>query len=110
MKYTVNEIEEIIKADNINGDNKYGQYEDYSEVYEVLYEEQDDIKVGDLIFKFEDSGGAEGDGALKWIVFKVGDQLFKMTGYYSSWSDGEWDGELEEVKPVRVMRTEYEAV
>lgn len=60
--------------------------------------------------RFVDAGGAEGDGAQKWVVFSVGDQMFRMTGYYSSWDSDEWDGDLEEVRPKQVQVTQYEAI
>jgi hypothetical protein len=60
--------------------------------------------------EFVDSWGGEGDGAEIFVVIKVGDRYFQRTGYYSSWGESRMDGKLEEVKPVQVMRTEYESV
>jgi hypothetical protein len=53
----------------------------------------------------------EQDGSGSWgyetsTVFKVGDQLFRKTGYYQSHYGNDWDGPLREVregaKTVRV--------
>lgn len=73
--------------------------------YQLTYEVKDLPTI-----KFIAAGGGEGDGAERWVVFSVAEQLFRMNGYYSSWGDGDWDGELEEVKAVQIMRTEYEEV
>lgn len=40
-----------------------------------------------------------GDGQEMWIVFSLGDQFFRKTGYYSSWDGSSWDGALVEVEP-----------
>lgn len=54
------------------------------------------------------SFGGEGQGDDLWIVIKIGDQFFKKSGYYNSWDGGAYDGELFEVEPVQVTRTEYQ--
>lgn len=101
---TAKELQEKIN------DTEFEHESGYNDPLDALYDEEKNVVVGDLNLKYVDSGGAEGDGAEKWVVFKVGKQLFRMTGYYSSWGDDDWDGDLEEVKPKQVMRTEYEGV
>ena len=51
--------------------------------------------------------GGEGMGDQMWVVFKVGDRMFRMNGYYDSWNGGEWDGSLEEVEAREVKVTQY---
>lgn len=42
--------------------------------------------------------GFEGGGEDIWIVFLVGDQLFKLTGWYGSWDGSNWEeGDVFEV-------------
>lgn len=57
--------------------------------------------------EFVESYGGEGMGDERWIVFKVGDRMFRKNGYYSSWDGSSWDGELEEVEPREVTVTQY---
>lgn len=52
-------------------------------------------------------GGYEGGGEYMSVVFKVGDQLFRMTGSYNSWNASEWDGDLEEVESYQELVTKY---
>lgn len=96
--------------------NKYkGEYSDgLTGLADDLYNTQNkDIEysvAGLPTVKFVDAGGGEGDGAQKWVVFSVGDQMYRMTGYYSSWDSDEWDGDLEEVAPKQVEVTQYFSV
>ncbi len=103
MKYTAEDIEQkIIESDRSE--------HEYNDVLDELYWENKEVKVNDVTLSYVASGGGEGDGAQKWVVFKVGEQLFRMIGYYSSWGDDEWDGNLEEVKAIQVEVTEYEVI
>lgn len=54
-----------------------------------------------------DHYGGEGQGDSLWVVFRVGDQLFRKSGYYNSWDGGYFDGDLEEVEPYEVTVTRY---
>lgn len=53
--------------------------------------------------------GGDGDGSETYLVIGVGDQLFRTTGYYSSWDSNGWDGGWQEVEsyvePVTFYRT-----
>jgi hypothetical protein len=55
----------------------------------------------------EDHGGMD-KGSDRWVVFKVGDQLFKKSGFYASHYGTDWDGPLVEVKPVEKTVTVFE--
>lgn len=45
-----------------------------------------------------------------WIVFSIGSQLFRFSGYYSSWDGTSWDGaKLEEVISKEVTVTRFVA-
>lgn len=55
--------------------------------------------------------GGEGKGEEYWIIFKVGEETFKVDGYYSSWDGVNWDdSEVYKVKPVEVTVIQYEKV
>lgn len=59
------------------------------------------------------SYGGEGQGDEYWFVLRVvspdgTERYFRMGGYYQSYSGGEYDGELREVKPVVREVTFYE--
>lgn len=52
--------------------------------------------------------GGEGEGDEYWVVFSVGDQLFRVEGYYSSWNGTDWENvEVEEVEAYEVSVTQY---
>ncbi|AXG66283.1 hypothetical protein SEA_ANNADREAMY_198 [Streptomyces phage Annadreamy] len=55
-------------------------------------------------------GGHEGGGDYMHVVFRIGDQLFRKTGYYNSWDANDWDGEIEEVEPYEVTVVRYREV
>ena len=58
----------------------------------------------------EDFGG-EGQGDHAHVVVKLGDQYFKIDGYYSSWEGTDWSyDEWYEAKPVEKTVIEYEKV
>lgn len=63
----------------------------------------------------ETKGGSEGDGEYCHIVFaiqKLGDdsekQFVKVTGYYQSYSDTQWDDEYRIVRPTTKVISVYE--
>lgn len=55
-----------------------------------------------------DSYGGMDMGTELWVVFKIGDQLFKKYGAYYSHDGSYWDGSLNEVKPVQKTITVFE--
>lgn len=105
MSFTATQVEELVsKYEEDHGDELDGN------VYESI-KWGSDIEVPGLgkLELVEDFGG-EGQGDDYWVVFKVGDQFFKKNGWYASYDGGELDGDLYEVVPVQVSRTEYEAI
>lgn len=88
--------------------------EDYSTPWNTMYYEESDLSLKDgaeeLKLEFVNSGGGEGDGATCWVVFKLNGHLYRKDGYYSSWDDNDWDGDLYKVREIQVMRTEYEPI
>lgn len=57
----------------------------------------------------EEDFGGEGQGETRYVVFSVGEQFFRVDGYYASWDGTTWeDPTPEEViaKPVTVIRYE----
>lgn len=58
--------------------------------------------------KVDSHSGGEGDyGCETWVVVKVGDQLFKKTGFYQSHYGNDWDGAFTEVRQGRKTVTVY---
>jgi hypothetical protein len=58
-------------------------------------------------YKVDEHGG-EGQGDSLWVVFQVGDQFFKVEGYYSSWDGGVYEDPTPfEVEPKQVIVTQY---
>lgn len=58
--------------------------------------------------EFVDEFGGMDMGSTLWVVFKVGDQLFKKNGWYASHDGSYWDGSVDEVKPVQKTVTVFE--
>lgn len=66
------------------------------------------VEVGLYTLEYvEKEGGYEGGGEELWVVFKVGDQYFRKSGYYASYDGSTWDGALEEVEPYVEPKTLY---
>ena len=99
MTYTVAQLENLIS--NVGDD----EYFSWSEVRYGGYEFEDGTKLEHV-----DSHGGEGEGDEAWVVFRVGDQLFMKTGYYTSHYGFEWDGDLEEVEAYEKTVTDYRPV
>lgn len=74
--------------------------------YEIVKEL--DTRYGKVVV--EEVSGGQGDGAPIEVVISVDGRYFQQDGYYSSWGDSQMDGELYEVKPKQVVKTEYERV
>ncbi|WPH57739.1 hypothetical protein [Mycobacterium phage WXIN] len=58
--------------------------------------------------------GGMDQGSDLWLVFEVTDEhgakrIFRRTGYWMSYSGGEYDGPTEEVEPVQKLITVWEA-
>ena len=79
----------------------------WAEFNEHLYSDEVTLPSG-LVVKDVERYGGEGEGDKLWVVFSVDDQLFRVTGYYSSWDGDNWeDASLEEVEAYEVMVTKY---
>ena len=58
-------------------------------------------------FVVEDFGG-EGQGETRYVVFSVGEQFFRVDGYYASWDGTTWeDPTPHEVVAKEVTSIEY---
>lgn len=58
--------------------------------------------------KGEAAFGGRDQGSEAWVVFRVGDQLFRKQGYYASHYGFDWDGTFEEVVATPKTITVYE--
>ncbi|AXH49315.1 hypothetical protein HWB76_gp086 [Streptomyces phage Blueeyedbeauty] len=84
-----------------------------SEFYgEIRYAGKNGMELNGLgtAYSVDYEGGGEGQGENMWVVFRIGDQLFRKYGYYSSWDGSDWDGDLEEVEPYEVTVVRYREV
>lgn len=57
----------------------------------------------------EEDFGGEGQGETRYVVFSVGDQFFRVEGYYASWDGTTWDDPIPfevEAKEVSVIKYE----
>lgn len=108
--YTVEQVKSAVRAYERGAEESYSYYGDF---YEHLMWNSDPIflsELGEEAVMVEKEGGNEGDGDYMHVVFKIGDQLFMKTGFYNSWDDNEWDGDLDEVEPYEEMVTKYRTV
>jgi hypothetical protein len=97
-KFTASQVEAAINAE--------------FDIENYFYEEIDPAgtflsELDAYAYKISSEGGYEGGGDYMDVVFKVGDQLFKKTGYYNSWDSNEWDGGLEEVESYEEVVVKY---
>lgn len=55
-----------------------------------------------------DVHGEDGDYEARYLIFQVGDQLFRINGYYSSWDGDNWeDSDIREVEAYTETVTRY---
>jgi len=71
------------------------EYNPQAQKYEEVKVELDGLGEVTLV---DSKPGFEGGGEDIWVVFHVGNQLFKLTGWYGSWDGSNWDeGDVFEV-------------
>lgn len=100
MSFTARQVEEAIESDP-----------DFEGWTSVKYHDGPEYIVIDGVgvrLEYVDSYGGEGLGEEAWFVIKLGEKYFRMEGYYLSHDGYTWDGDLEEVKPVKKTVTVYE--
>lgn len=113
MSWTVGELEQRINQEitDAEGNNDAVWYDgwdaiEYLDSYGDNPNDTIDLE-GFGTIEFVDHFGGEGQGDDYWTVFRIGDRYFRMDGWYSSYEGHEYDGELDEVYPKEVTRTEY---
>lgn len=102
-KYTAEELENITK--------EYDEGRSYGENFyeELHYSGEIELPIGKAI-RVSSEGGYEGGGDYMDVVFRIGDQLFRKQGFYSSYDFNEWDGDLEEVEEYQELVTKYRSI
>ncbi len=111
MTYTVEQVEEAIREyEEMERTSDYGTYNE--DFWENISWYRDPVMLPRLgeAERVTTHGGGEGDGEYMDVIFKIGDQLFRKTGYHNSWDSNDWDGELEEVEAFEKTVTDYRAV
>lgn len=87
-----------------------GEFEDFEDAADHIYDTLDngDIELPSGTASYVECFGGEGKGEDYWMVFSLGDQLFRFAGYHDSWSGVSWEGsELEEVEAEEVVVVKY---
>lgn len=86
---------------------KFRYFEDAADhIYDTL--DNGDIELPSGTASYAERFGGEGKGEDYWMVFSVGDQLFRFAGYHDSWTGVSWEGaELEEVEAEEVVVVKY---
>jgi len=110
VTYTAQQIkdafEDAFEADFEDEDN--GQNESWGNVSYGDGSGKIKIDGTEVAYELVTRFGGEGQGDETWFVLKIGDQLFRMDGYYESDYGTDWDGDLYEVKSVVKEVTFYE--
>jgi hypothetical protein len=106
MTYTAQLIQAAFEADFDDEDN--GQNESWLSVSDGDGSGKIQIYGTDVDYTPVTRFGGEGQGDEAWFVIQIGDQMFRMDGYYASDYGTDWDGDLYEVKPVVKEVTFYE--
>jgi hypothetical protein len=113
MSITAREVQTAIEAYNeqvykYNNENANSWREGFVQtlldgtVYNPQTQKFDELKaelpgLGEVTL-VDSKPGQEGGGEDIWVVFLIGDQLFKLTGWYGSWDGSNWEeGEVFEV-------------
>lgn len=108
--------QEIIDWSNSNSSGQNSTFfeeawRDFKDSLEGWGSKTPEIQLPSGIATFFKRHGGEGMGEEYWVIFKVGEELFEVDGYYSSWDGVSWDGaELYKVAPVEVTIIEYQKV
>lgn len=107
MSFTATEVEDILNTFGETEDYEEN-YDDYGDIWSQFGYEKTAMNVPVLgEVTVEDSHMGDGDGSEMWLVIRVGDQLFRKTGRYSSWGESGFDGTLYEVEPYTKSVTFY---
>jgi hypothetical protein len=105
-----NDNDEAVKATTLD-DEVWGEF--YETLSAKEYVEKYDWATTAVLesgpaYIVQDVGGGEGEGEERWVVFSVGDKLFQVSGYYSSWDGTTWeDVTPREVEAYEVSVTRY---
>lgn len=112
--YTAQDIEDAVKLfEEHNEALDNGDFEDTDEAWQTYWEgwmELNHLIINDEVVPVTsvEQNGGEGEGDYCYIVFQIGDQLFKKEGYYASYDGYYWDeGDVFEVEPWQVLTTVY---
>lgn len=101
MTYTTRQISAAVV-------DSFGDFAEFCEIIEGSKEPVVIESIDEPAFYVDGQPGSEGGGESVWVIFRVGDQLFQKSGYYSSYDGVDWDGyEIEEVEPYEKTVTFY---
>jgi hypothetical protein len=117
MSVTTKQVEAAIEARNERMDDLEERYDDLTEEEKELLEEEfsEQIQWGDKTVELPEVGTAsyvdyEHINEDLTLIFKIGEQFFKITGFYSSYDADEWETEVTEVVPKEKTITVYEEI
>jgi len=110
---TVKQIEDALKThfrENPIRNSGDDIYQDLGEELAWGPARKDGLELPNVgLLEFVDSYGGEGQGDQYWMIFKLGDQLFKLDGWYASFDGGYYERILE-VEAKEVTKTVYTTV
>lgn len=104
--FNVNETEEIASDIDDAWDDFYDSLSSKENVEKYEWAHAPVLPSGPA-FLVEDFGG-EGQGETRYVIFSVGEQFFRVDGYYASWDGTTWeDPTPEEVVAKEVTVIKY---
>ena len=108
---TVDEVHDLLLAHEFdwNGEGEGSDWEDWYE--EGSWKDRGTVEVdglGTVEVWSHDFGGIETN--VSYLMFKVGDRIFRKEGLWVSHDGQYWDGSFSEVKAVQKVITDYEEV
>lgn len=81
--------------------NRWGLFDSLEDA--VRYDNSTELPSGTLEFVTQEGG--EGQGTEYFYVFSIGDQLFRVDGYYASWDGVTYDESIYALSEVEAVPT-----
>ncbi|SIL62772.1 hypothetical protein [Mycobacteroides abscessus] len=110
MSYTIKDLNKAIEDEENSWEGSWFEFED-----RIEYDSAGVVVPSIGRATFVDQYGGEGKGEDLWMIFKVTsldgtERYFRRTGYWASFSGGEYDGPTREVKATQKLVTVYEEI
>ncbi|UDL16814.1 hypothetical protein SEA_ATUIN_148 [Arthrobacter phage Atuin] len=99
MSVTVEQVFEEVKDWYSTQTQRYGMWD---ALEDALY---DEVHLPSGALKRVAQHGGEGEGDTYYYVFSIGEQLFRVDGYYASWDGVSYDDSLYAIHEVEAVPT-----